>query len=141
MGRYPVCREWFRRAERQWLLRRVTIIVVLCVAAAAVLEALPVPSPQRAAGVESQAEVYAQAFWEELGVGRPMPPTPLSKQKRPPCTGKQVEVRGGCWYRLDLDPGDDQCGEVYLYEGRCYLPVHRPDPAPVTVEPARPVEE
>ncbi len=55
-------------------------------------------------------------------VGLPMPEKPFPGQRTPPCNRNgEVELRGGCWYRL----GDATlpCREdAYEWNGACYLP-------------------
>jgi hypothetical protein len=55
-------------------------------------------------------------------VGLPMPEEPFPDQRKPPCNRNgEVEIRGGCWYRL----GDATlpCRDTaYEWKGACYLP-------------------
>jgi hypothetical protein len=54
-------------------------------------------------------------------VGQALPEKPLPDQRRPPC-GKngQVEIRGGCWYRVDANPPCE--ADAYTWQGACYVP-------------------
>jgi len=54
-------------------------------------------------------------------VGMPMPDKPLPNQRKPPCTKNgEIEVRGGCWYRIaDAKPPCDE--DTYEWKGLCYL--------------------
>jgi hypothetical protein len=56
-----------------------------------------------------------------------MPNSPLPGQRRPPCdrSGGEVEVRGGCWYRVA--DGSPPCrDDAYEWEGSCYVPTFKP---------------
>jgi hypothetical protein len=57
-----------------------------------------------------------------------MPNKPFDGQKRPPCHGGQVELSGGCWYRVAPDPaglapGATCTADLYERDKQCYLPV------------------
>jgi len=67
-------------------------------------------------------------------IAYPMPETPFKEQRKPPCAeGLEVEVRGGCWIRHErAAPCHPRSAE---YQGRCYVPVKKPDPQPRSVQP------
>ncbi|MDY7226218.1 hypothetical protein [Hyalangium rubrum] len=56
------------------------------------------------------------------GVHLDMPPKPFKGQRRAPCSKGDVEIRGGCWGKMEARAPD--CPE-YAYEwlGGCYVPV------------------
>jgi hypothetical protein len=65
-------------------------------------------------------------------VGSLMPEQPLPGQNKPPCkkTG-EVEIRGGCWYRLaDAKPPCKEEGkeEAFAWKGVCYGPSYPSGP-------------
>jgi hypothetical protein len=57
----------------------------------------------------------------QRAVAQTLPEKPLPDQRRPPC-GKngQVELRGGCWYRVDAKPPCE--ADAYAWQGACYVP-------------------
>jgi hypothetical protein len=62
-----------------------------------------------------------------------MPDSPLPGQRRPPCDrrGGEVEVRGGCWYRVG--DGSPPClDDAYEWEGNCYVPRFKPRRGPTS---------
>ena len=67
-------------------------------------------------------------------IAYPMPETPFKEQRRPPCIeGRETEIRGGCWIQHKLDaPCPKGTAE---HEGKCYVPVKKPDPLPSSVKP------
>jgi hypothetical protein len=68
-------------------------------------------------------------------VGLPMPEKPFPGQRTPPCTRHgEVEIRGGCWYRLaDALP---PCKEdAYDWNRACYLPSYPARRHPTTQQP------
>lgn len=73
------------------------------------------------------------------GAGKPMPAAPFPGQKTPPCSGAQVAINGGCWYRVKPEPGALVAGatcteDLWEHAGMCYLPV-RHEKRPVSLEP------
>jgi hypothetical protein len=68
-------------------------------------------------------------------VGLPMPAKPFAGQRTPPCNRYgEVEIRGGCWYRLGDAPAP--CREdAYDWKGACYLPSFPPRRPPATDPP------
>ena len=79
--------------------------------------------------------VFAKALDPALNtIAYPMPEVPFKGQSKPPCTeGRDVEVRGGCWIRLETKAPCPK-GSAEL-DGRCYVPVQKPDPIPTSVKP------
>jgi hypothetical protein len=68
-------------------------------------------------------------------VGLPMPEKPFPGQRTPPCTRHgEVEIRGGCWYRLaDALP---PCKEdAYDWNKACYLASYPARRQPTTQQP------
>ncbi|HEX8698233.1 MAG TPA: serine/threonine-protein kinase [Myxococcaceae bacterium] len=64
---------------------------------------------------------------KKRGVSLPLPEQPFPGQNRPPCKRSgEVEIRGGCWYRLtELKPPsckEEGKEEAYLWKGTCYGP-------------------
>jgi hypothetical protein len=64
----------------------------------------------------------------------PMPEKPFKQQQKPPCLeGTEVEVRGGCWIEhTKKAPCPRSTAE---YQGKCYIPVKKPDPLPSSIQP------
>jgi hypothetical protein len=64
----------------------------------------------------------------------PMPEKPFKEQQKPPCLeGTEVEVRGGCWIEhTKKAPCPRSTAE---YQGKCYIPVKKPDPLPQSLQP------
>ena len=90
-----------------------------------------------AAGASTQAS--ASPDDARLAVGASMPEKPLPGQSKPPCkkTG-EVEIRGGCWYRLaDIAPPCKEKGkeEGYAWKGLCYAPSYPPGRQPTSDPP------
>jgi hypothetical protein len=55
-------------------------------------------------------------------VGLPMPEKPYPGQRTPPCNRHgEVEIRGGCWYRLG-DAPPPCTDDAYEWKKACYLP-------------------
>ena len=67
-------------------------------------------------------------------IAYPMPETPFKEQRKPPCMPEaEMEIRGGCWNELSRTaPCPRSTAE---YQGKCYLPVKKPDPQPSSVQP------
>jgi hypothetical protein len=67
-------------------------------------------------------------------IAYPMPETPFKQQSRPPCDlEREVEVRGGCWI---LHTKTAPCPRgTAENQGKCYIPVRKPDPQPTSVQP------
>lgn len=68
-------------------------------------------------------------------VGLSMPEKPFPDQRKPPCNRNgEVEIRGGCWYRL----GDATlpCREsAYEWKKACYVPSELPRRQPTSHPP------
>jgi hypothetical protein len=62
---------------------------------------------------------------KKQGVRVPLPEQPFPGQSKPPCkkTG-EVEIRGGCWLRVDAKPPCKEEGreDAFLWKGACYAP-------------------
>ncbi|HEX8703009.1 MAG TPA: serine/threonine-protein kinase [Myxococcaceae bacterium] len=55
------------------------------------------------------------------GTSFDMPQEPFEDQRRPPCREPEVEIRGGCW--LKIEATEWQCPEVgYSWRWGCYTP-------------------
>jgi hypothetical protein len=67
-------------------------------------------------------------------IAYPMPEVPYKEQRKPPCLeGTETEIRGGCWIQHKRDaPCPRNTAE---YEGKCFIPVKKPEPVPQSVEP------
>jgi len=75
----------------------------------------PILSPSERPATKDQ-DAHAHA------VGQPLPDKPLPDQRKPPCSKNgQVEIRGGCWYRIDAKPPCEE--QAYAWQGACYMPV------------------
>ncbi|OJH38590.1 hypothetical protein BON30_20320 [Cystobacter ferrugineus] len=65
----------------------------------------------------------------------PLPAKPFRNQAVPPCKTNKgaVEIKGGCWVALEQKPPcfSDQAE----YQGKCYLPVAKPQRMPQSAEP------
>jgi hypothetical protein len=65
----------------------------------------------------------------------PLPAKPFRNQAVPPCETNKgaVEIKGGCWVALEQKPPcfSDQAE----YQGKCYLPVAKPQRLPQSAEP------
>jgi predicted Ser/Thr protein kinase len=74
----------------------------------------PLPASNRTRAPKNQ-EARAPA------VGQLLPEKPLPGQRKPPCDKNgQVELQGGCWYRVNAKP---PCAEdAYAWQGACYVP-------------------
>jgi serine/threonine protein kinase len=64
-----------------------------------------------------------------------IPKTPRPGQRRPDangrCPDRQIAINGGCWAKVDLSP--EHChGNVYTYQGGCYMPINAPGPVPTS---------
>ncbi|WP_434384027.1 hypothetical protein [Melittangium boletus] len=68
------------------------------------------------------------------GIAYKMPDKPFKEQRKPPCLKEtEVEVLGGCWIlHTKTAPCPPSTAE---YQGKCYFPVRKPDPAPNSVQP------
>ncbi|EPX61158.1 hypothetical protein D187_000941 [Cystobacter fuscus DSM 2262] len=64
----------------------------------------------------------------------PMPEKPFKEQRKPPCFEEtEVEIRGGCWIEhTKRAPCPRSTAE---YQGKCYIPVRKPDPPPTSLQP------
>jgi serine/threonine protein kinase len=64
-----------------------------------------------------------------------IPKQPQPGQRRPDakgrCLKKQVAINGGCWAKVDLDP-EDCHGNVFTYQGGCYMPINASAPVPTS---------
>jgi hypothetical protein len=67
------------------------------------------------------------------GIRMDIPPKPLNGQRRAPCPKGDVEIRGGCWAKLETQAPDCQ-KYAYEWNGGCYVPVF-PAPVPATSNP------
>ena len=64
----------------------------------------------------------------------PMPEAPFKEQRKPPCLdGTEVEIRGGCW--IEHTKKSPCPRSTAAFQGKCYIPVKKPDPAPTSVQP------
>jgi eukaryotic-like serine/threonine-protein kinase len=64
-----------------------------------------------------------------------VPKQPLPGQLRPDaknrCPEKQLVINGGCWIKVELGP--EYChGDVFTYEGGCYMPIRGSAPIPTS---------
>lgn len=80
--------------------------------------------------------VWAVDLSQKAGASAPLPTKPLDGQKRPPCSGWQVNVNGGCW--LKIQPPDGQSGGncpsgYYSHANACYVPVAEAPAIPVVI--------
>jgi hypothetical protein len=70
----------------------------------------------------------SQTDGKKRGVKLPLPEKPFPGQNKPPCKrAGEVELRGGCWYRLaDAKPPCKEEGkeDSYLWKGACYGPAY-----------------
>lgn len=66
----------------------------------------------------------------ESGIRLDMPPKPFDRQHRPPCRKGEVEIRGGCWAKIEARAPDCPRG-AYEWNGGCYSPILGA-PAPAT---------
>jgi serine/threonine protein kinase len=67
------------------------------------------------------------------GLRTDLPSEPFSGQLRPPCPRGYVEVRGGCWAKLEFLPPN--CPQhSYEWKKGCYVPIFSPA-APATSNP------
>ena len=65
------------------------------------------------------------------GIRESVPSEPFRNQLRPPCVGGLVEIQGGCWTRLEVQP--PKCpASAYEWKGGCYMPIILPGPPPAT---------
>ncbi|MDY7233185.1 serine/threonine protein kinase [Hyalangium rubrum] len=56
------------------------------------------------------------------GIRLEIPPKPFKGQRKAPCPKGDVEIRGGCWTKLETQAPD--CQEyAYEWKGGCYLPI------------------
>ncbi|MET0403226.1 MAG: hypothetical protein ABW123_12520 [Cystobacter sp.] len=65
----------------------------------------------------------------------PMPKKPWTKQAVAPCQtdNGEVEINKGCWIELAKKP---PCfSNNAEYQGKCYMPVRKPEPVPQSVHP------
>ena len=94
---------------------------------AAIEEALAADCPDGGtAGVGDEAELPAGEMSKPSsragGIRLDVPPKPFEDQQRPPCGNGQVEIRGGCWFRLNDRP--PECPQrSYEWKGGCFAPV------------------
>jgi hypothetical protein len=83
-------------------------------------------------------QASAQAGDEGQGLKAPLPEQSFPGQKKPPCrkTG-EVEIRGGCWLRVDVKPPckEEDKEEAFLWKGACYLPTYPPGREPTSSPP------
>jgi hypothetical protein len=65
----------------------------------------------------------------------PLPEKPVRNQATAPCSTKtgEVEINKGCWVALEKKP---PCfGNQAEYQGKCYLPVRKPEALPQSASP------
>jgi hypothetical protein len=78
------------------------------------------------AGLADEAELPAvemnRPTSRASGIRVDIPAKPFDWQQRPPCERGQVEIRGGCWFRLK-DPAPDCPQRSYEWKGGCFVPV------------------
>jgi serine/threonine protein kinase len=56
-----------------------------------------------------------------VGVGLDLPHRPLPGQRRPPCRPPELEIRGGCWLKIEASTWE--CTEVgYSWKLGCFVP-------------------
>ncbi|WP_276203642.1 transposase [Hyalangium minutum] len=97
-------------------------------------------APQAAASTEPMKEKTPRGDFADRqgpfpeGIAYPMPEKPFKEQSKPPCVeGREEEVRGGCWIpHAKTAPCSRGTAEL---QGKCYVPVKKPDPAPTSVQP------
>ncbi|EAU68520.1 protein kinase [Stigmatella aurantiaca DW4/3-1] len=88
------------------------------------------------AGTVGLADVTAQpssntegAIAAHTAISIDLPKGPLKGQVRPPCEQGQMNLRGGCWIKIEAQPPD--CPRYsYEWKGGCYMPfvaTPRPD--------------
>jgi hypothetical protein len=76
-------------------------------------------SPIRA---PSQTPAPKSRVMRAPAVSQPLPEKPLPDQRRPPCDPNgQVEIRGGCWYRVG-EARPPCADDAYAWQGACYVP-------------------
>ncbi|HLK99151.1 MAG TPA: serine/threonine-protein kinase [Myxococcaceae bacterium] len=86
----------------------------------------------------SGTEAPGRANDKRQGVRAPLPDQPFPGQSKPPCKRSgEVEIRGGCWFRLDVKPPCKEEGkqEVYLWKGACYGPAYSGGREPTSSPP------
>jgi serine/threonine protein kinase len=69
-----------------------------------------------------------------------VPKQPQPGQLRPDakgrCPDKQIAINGGCWLKVDLGP--EYClGNVFTYQGGCYMPITASAPVPTSAPSER----
>jgi hypothetical protein len=73
-------------------------------------------------------------------IAQEIPKQPLPGQRRPDakgrCPNRQVAINGGCWAKVDAAP-EDCHGNMYLYQGSCYLPMFTRGRVPTSAPPER----
>jgi hypothetical protein len=76
---------------------------------------------------------------KKRGVTVPLPEQPLPGQNKPPCKRSgEVELRGGCWLRIDylkLPCKEEGKEEAYAWKGACYGPTYPPGREPTSSPP------
>ncbi|ADO75305.1 Protein kinase [Stigmatella aurantiaca DW4/3-1] len=82
------------------------------------------------------AAVSSPAPLEGEGIGLEASPHLIPGQSRPDVKGKcpskgQVVLNGGCWIKLDVTHPTCQ-GNVYVYQGSCYIPALQPATVPTS---------
>jgi hypothetical protein len=115
---------------------RVVGVVAVSIAAWGVLTLSDSRTPR--AKVEVDVREYEVQEWfitsgDNAGVvAKKMPSTRMKGQLAPPC-GKapaQVVLNDGCWAEMAAPP---PCGDLYEYEGLCYIPVAEKKRPPTSV--------
>jgi hypothetical protein len=79
----------------------------------------------RASPTPSGTQASEQAGDKGQGIRAPLPEEPFPGQKKPPCRkAGEVELRGACWLRVDINPPCKEEGkeDAFLWKGGCYAP-------------------
>jgi tRNA A-37 threonylcarbamoyl transferase component Bud32 len=71
---------------------------------------------------------------EQQGLRLNLPDNPLPNQRRPPCSKREIEIKGGCWVFLaKMEP---PCGpRIYEWRQGCYWPAFDSAPPPTSGPP------
>lgn len=91
--------------------------------------------PPRTSDTPDESIVFSQGQPGGFpAIAYPMPEKPFKEQRKPPCVPDlEVEVRGGCWIlHTRTAPCPRSSAE---FQGRCYVPVKKPDPEPSSLQP------
>lgn len=75
----------------------------------------------------------AEPTSHEKGIRLDVPPKPFDGQQLPPCRKGEVEIRGGCWFKIEGQAPD--CPKrAFEWNGGCYSPIIV-TPSPATSDP------